>query len=209
MLLTGLEEVELGIMKSNEDETIAQADIYTLNAENGGPTEFQIQGLSPELSKVFGGDAPRRSTGRGTGNVNGSFNVDDFPSVVLHRILGMVQDESTSIWSMSSATEAPYVSVKIKSHGGDGKAIWMILPKVKFARGDINPKTNTETQQDSSDALTYTAQTRNSDGKPYLEGLESEGVTEAGIFKAAFGIDKSSTTTTKAPTTTTTTKAGQ
>jgi len=57
--------------------------------------------------------------------------------------------------------------------------------------------------------LTYTAQTRNSDGKPYLEGLESEGVTEAGIFKAAFGIDKSSTTTTKAPTTTTTTKAGQ
>lgn len=196
MLLTGLEEVELGVMKSNDDETITQKDIYTLNAKNGGPTEFQIQGLSPELSKVFGGDAARRSTGRGTGNINGSFNVDDFPSAVLHRILGMEQDQTTFIWSMSSTTEAPYVSVKIKSHGGDGKAIWMVLPKVKFSRGDINPKTNTEKQQDSSDSLTYTAQTRNSDGKPYLEGLESEGVTEAAIFKTAFGIEKSTTTTT-------------
>lgn len=207
MLLTGLEEVELGIMNSNDDETIDPKKIFTLNAATGGPTEFQIQGLSPELSKVFGGDAARRSTGRGTGNINGSFNVDDFPSNVLHPILGMVQDSTDKTWSVDSTTEAPYVSVKIKSHGGDGKAIWMILTKVKFARGDINPKTNTETQQDSSDALTYTGNVRNSDGKPYIEGLESEGVTEAAIFKKAFGIDKSTTTTTTKAVTTTTTKA--
>lgn len=187
MLLTGLEEVQVGIYNSNEDETITPENIYTLNAKNGGPTEFQIQNLSAEQSKVFGGDAARRTTGRGTGDVNGSFNVDDFPSEVLHKVLGMKQDES-KIWYTDTETEAPYASVKVKTHGGDGKAIWMVLPKVKFARGDVNPKTNTETQQDSSDQLTYKASNRASDKKAYLEALETEGVEESAVYQSAFGI---------------------
>lgn len=203
MLLVGLEEVRIGIMKSRDDETIDEKMTFILDGKNGGPTEFNIQNLSSDTEQVYGGDMLRRVTGRGNGQISATFNADDIPSSVLHAILGYKQNEN-KIWKVDKNTISPYCSVEVKTHDGDNKAAWLGLTKGQFSRGDVNPQTNTEKQTDATDSLTFTGLNRN-DGVAYVEGLESEGVTQETIDTELFGhlatnnIPDSTTTPTENP----------
>lgn len=185
MLLVGLEEVRIGIMNSRDDEKIAEDKTFILNGKNGGPTEFNIQNLSADTEQVYGGDMLRRVSGRGNGQVSATFNADDIPGEVLHALLGYTQNEN-KIWTVDKNTLAPYASVEVMTHDNNGKAIWLGLTKGQFSRGDVNPQTNTEKQTDATDSLTFTGLNRE-DGTAYVEGLESEGVTQEVMDTELFG----------------------
>lgn len=186
MLLTGLSEFRLGIMASREDETIDPKQTFLLNSKTGGPKELKISNLSADVEQVYGGDALRRTTGQGTGQVEATINADDIPSAVLHAILGYTRG-TDGTWAATTNTQAPYCAFEAMSHDVNGKKVYMGLVKGQFSRGDLNPQTNTEKQNDAQDELKFTALSR-ADGEVFVEGLEVEGVSQEAMDMKVFGV---------------------
>ncbi|MGX6466441.1 major tail protein [Leuconostoc falkenbergense] len=186
MLLTGLHAVLLVPYTSRAIDSDLDASKYILlNGSNGGPTQVNIQNLSATQTTQYGGDSAYLVIGSGNGQVSGSFNLLDFPFDKLNSVLGYTTDEK-GIAHHGNKTIAPYYAMYVLSHDKDGKAAWLGLPRVQFARGDVNPQTNNDNTVTSTDQLTWRGMNR-ADGDIFMQGTESTETTEADFQTALFG----------------------
>jgi phi13 family phage major tail protein len=186
MLLKGLSAVLLVPYESRAiDSDLDATNFILLNGSNGGPTQVNIQNLSAAQTTEYGGDSAYLVIGSGNGQVSGSFNLLDFPFDKLNSVLGYTTDEN-GIAHHGNKTIAPYYAMYVLSHDKDGKAAWMGLPRVQFARGDVNPQTNNDNTVISSDQLTWRGMNR-ADGDIYIQGSEQMKTTEEQFQTALFG----------------------
>lgn len=186
MLLTGLRAVMLVPYKSrNIDADLDPAKYILLNGSNGGPTQVNIQNLSATQNTQYGGDSAYIVIGSGSGQVSGSFNLLDFPFESLNNVLGYQTDEE-GIAHHGNKTIAPYYAMYVLSHDKNGVPAWLGVPRVQFARGDVNPQSNTDNTTTSTDQLTWRGMNR-ADGDIFLQGSGQMGTTKAQFQKALFG----------------------
>jgi len=186
MLLTGLHAVLLVPYTSRAIDSDLDASKYILlNGSNGGPTQVNIQNLSATQTTQYGGDSAYLVIGSGNGQVSGSFNLLDFPFDKLNSVLGYTTDDH-GIAHHGNKTIAPYYAMYVLSHDKDGKAAWLGLPRVQFARGDVNPQTNNDNTVTSTDQLTWRGMNRE-DGDIFMQGSEQMNTTEEQFQTALFG----------------------
>lgn len=186
MLLTGLHAVLLVPYTSRAiDSDLDVSKYILLNGSNGGPTQVNIQNLSATQTTQYGGDSAYLVIGSGNGQVSGSFNLLDFPFDKLNSVLGYTTDEH-GIAHHGNKTIAPYYAMYVLSHDKDGEAAWLGLPRVQFARGDVNPQTNNDNTVTSTDQLTWRGMNR-ADGDIFMQGSEQMNTTEEQFQTALFG----------------------
>lgn len=185
MLLTGLSAVLLVPYTDRTiNSTLDKTKYILLNGSNGGPTQVNIQNLSATQKTLYGGDSAYLVVGSGNGQVSGSFNLLDFPFDDLSKVLGYEVD-SDGIAHHGTKTIAPYYAMYVLSHDKDGKAAWLGLPRVQFARGDVNPQTSDDNTTTSADQLTWRGMNR-ANGDIFLQGSEAHGTTESQFQTALF-----------------------
>lgn len=186
MELQGLSAVLLVPFTDRDiNSTLDTSKYILLNGSNGGPTQVNIQNLSATQTTQYGGDSAYLVIGSGNGQVSGSFNLLDFPFDELNKVLGYKVDEN-GIAHHGTKTIAPYYAMYVQSHDKNGKAAWMGLPRVQFARGDVNPQTNNDNTVTSSDQLTWRGMNR-ADGDIYVQGAEAMNTTETQFQTVLFG----------------------
>ena len=186
MLLTGLHAVLLVPYTTRAiDSELDKSKYILLNGSNGGPTQVNIQNLSATQTTKYGGDSAYLVVGSGNGQVSGSFNLLDFPFDKLNDVLGYRTD-SQGIAHHGNQTIAPYYAMYVLSHDKDGKAAWLGLPRVQFARGDVNPQTNSDNTVTATDQLTWRGMNRK-DGDIFIQGSEQKKTTEEQFQTALFG----------------------
>lgn len=186
MLLTVLHAVLLVPYTSRAiDSDLDVSKYILLNGSNGGPTQVNIQNLSATQTTQYGGDSAYLVIGSGNGQVSGSFNLLDFPFDKLNSVLGYTTD-TNGIAHHGNKTIAPYYAMYVLSHDKDGKAAWLGLPRVQFARGDVNPQTNNDNTVTSTDQLTWRGMNRE-DGDIFMQGSEKMKTTEEQFQTALFG----------------------
>lgn len=184
MLLTGLSEVVIGVLK---DGKVATEDMYLLDSRTGGPTGVNIQGLNPQVEKLYGGDGIYLASSQGTGGVTVSVNALDLPQELVAKLTGMKKDETSGAYLVGNSTTPAEAAMMIRSHDKSGKSVYFGLFKGTFTRGDINPQTNEDKNKNATDTLTMTC-SPNENGDVYAEAIEGvDGVTtekfETLIFK--------------------------
>ncbi|MBU6001411.1 hypothetical protein KQ236_15255 [Lactococcus lactis] len=167
------------------DSELDKSKYILLNGSNGGPTQVNIQNLSATQTTKYGGDSAYLVIGSGNGQVSGSFNLLDFP---FDKLNGMFWDigqivRYCSSWQQDNCTVLRNVRIVTRQ---DGKAAWLGLPRVQFARGDVNPQTNSDNTVTATDQLTWRGMNRK-DGDIFIQGSEQKKTTETQFQTALFG----------------------
>jgi phi13 family phage major tail protein len=171
MLLQGLDTVIVGVHNGFGDSTISTENIWKLDSANGGPTGFSIKNLSPTVTKLYGGDGTYITASAGTGDIDITFNALDLPEKLIATAMGYQKDAVSGAWLHGKDSRPVPASLVAISHDKTGQAVVMGLFKGTFTRGDVNPQTNNNQTQNSTDSLTFSAM-QNAQGLAYAEGVE-------------------------------------
>jgi phi13 family phage major tail protein len=185
--LVGFESARIGIYNSFSDEHIAPEKILTIDAASGGTMGANIQNLNYAVTKQYASDIAYRISGKGHGDITCAFTAADIPPEIVNQITGAVKE--SGIYKVTKDTVAPYCSLLLISHdsGNPAKKIYLALLKGQFGYPDRNPQTNQAQETDVTDALTFTAIDRHSDGVAYAEGYEADTeFTEAAFLDFVF-----------------------
>lgn len=172
-MLVGFASARIGLFNSEDDEHVDPAKIFTIDSTQGGTLGANIQNLNYTPTINYASDVAYRVSGKGTGAVTCQLTASDIPIETLYEITGM-QKSVEGIYTLGKDTKAPYCALELISHDSDGKKVYLALLKGVFGFPDQNPQTNQAQETDQTDALTFTALNRKSDGLVFAEAFESD-----------------------------------
>lgn len=172
-MLVGFDSAKIGIFNSFSDEHVTAENIFTIDKTKGGTLGANIQNLnySPQIS--YASNVAYRISGKGHGAVTVAFTAMDIPQDLIAKITGATKN-AQGIYVVTKDTRAPYCSLMMQSQDADGKKVYLAVLKGQFGFPDRNPQTNNANETDYTDALTFTAIDRLSDGAAYAEGYEAD-----------------------------------
>lgn len=172
MATFGFEEIQIGI-HDGETETITK--VFTINAKEGGAIEAKLSGLQAQVNTLFASNVPFHASATGTGTPKLDLDIADLSEEATAAISGAVME--AGVIKLGSKTNAPYVSVILKSKGMKSDDIYIALLKGKFGHPDgANLKTAEDKGQeaDTTDSsLSGTFVNRKLDGFAYFKGRTS------------------------------------
>ncbi|MGM0117387.1 phage tail protein [Enterococcus sp. AZ189] len=152
--------------------------------KEGGPTSFDLTGLTKEAIKVFAGNVEYFISRKGTGNVAANFGLLDVPAKIEADILGFVEMDA-NIDGLGEETEPPYVAVVAESEDLYGVPVAFALVAGSFSRDGFSLATKTDEDfTPEAGEYVYTAMSRKitvGENTKMLKVLRAS--TEAGVEK--------------------------
>lgn len=111
----GFSKVSTRVLKSGLTPDIAKP-IRVMEGvpTKGGPTSFELTGLSKEAVKVFAGNREYYISAKGTGSVAANFGLLDVPAEIERELLGLISF-GEGIDAFGENTEPPYIAVVAES----------------------------------------------------------------------------------------------
>jgi phi13 family phage major tail protein len=177
--LVGFESARIGIFTSFSVEKVDPTKLFSINAQKGGTLGANIQNLNYTPTIQYASDVAYKVSGKGHGAVTVALTAIDIPPDVLNQITGATKNDK-GIYVVDKNTQAPYCALELISHDSDNKKVYLAVLKGQFGYPDRNPQTNNANETDYTDALTFTAIDRQSDGAVYAEAYEADATfTEA------------------------------
>ncbi len=137
---------KLSTRKLKEDLTPDEtAEIHVLEGipTKGGPTSFELTGLSKEAVKVYAGDREYYISAKGTGSVAANFGLLDVPNVIEQELLGLIVFKE-GIDAFGDATEPPYTAVVAEAEDLYGEPVAFAIVAGKFNRDGYSMATKTD-----------------------------------------------------------------
>lgn len=175
----GIERIRVALL--NEDETIDTSfgnnGIFDIDARTSrGATDATINGLAPQIDRIYGSNESVDVSSQGTGQVSATIGANDIPSDVVATLTGMDKDDETGAWSLSSHSKAPKAVMEvITTSERTGKDVHLAILKGMFTHGDINAQTNGSNPQRTTDKLSFTGLNRSSDHRVFATLNEGDG----------------------------------
>lgn len=111
----------------------------------GGPTSFDLTGLSKEVQKVFAGDREYWISAKGTGTVAANFGLLDVPVEIEQELLGLVIMQE-GIDGFGDDTEPPYTAAVVESEDLYGEPVAFAMLAGKFNRDGYSLATKTDAE---------------------------------------------------------------
>lgn len=141
----GFSTVSIRVLKSDlTPDTASQIRVLEGKQKEGGPTSFELTGLSKEVQKVFAGDREYWISAKGTGTVAANFGLLDVPSKIEQELLGLVTFNTGGIDGFGDDTEPPYVAVIAESEDLYGEPLAFAMLAGKFNRDGYSLATKTD-----------------------------------------------------------------
>lgn len=110
----------------------------------GGPTSFELTGLSKEAVKVFAGNREYYISAKGTGSVAANFGLLDVPAEIERELLGLITF-GEGIDAFGEKTEAPYIAVVAESEDlSTGEPVAFAMVGGKFNRDGFSLATKND-----------------------------------------------------------------
>lgn len=190
------------------DGGLSDDGVFEINAQTSlGTLQAAITGLAATATKIYGSNQNVDVSQQGVGNAQMTLSANDIPQEIVYKLAGMKKDKATKAWSLDANTRPPKAAVLLESQDSKGRPLYFAMTKGTFGPQEVTLNTNTETQQITTDALTFSALQRKSDSKVHLAWLPEDEPSLDEVLKAVFPEAKG--TTTKPTTTTTTTEASK
>ncbi|MGM0260415.1 phage tail protein [Enterococcus sp. AZ102] len=131
----GFNKLSLRVLnKDLTPSTTAPIRVLEGQQTEGGPTSFELTGLSKEIQKVFAGDREYWISSKGTGSVAANFGLLDVPVEVEQELLGLVTFNQKGIDGFGDDTDAPYVAAVAESEDLQGEPVAFAMLAGKFNR---------------------------------------------------------------------------
>ena len=116
-------------------DTSKQIRVLEGKQKEGGPTAFDLTGLSKEIQKVFAGDREYWIAAKGTGTVAANFGLLDVPVAIEQELLGLVTfGDDGGIDGFGDKTEPPYVATVAEAEDLYGEPVAFAMLAGKFNR---------------------------------------------------------------------------
>ena len=110
----------------------------------GGPTSFELTGLSKEAVKVFAGNREYYISAKGTGSVAANFGLLDVPAEIERELLGLITF-GEGIDAFGENTEPPYIAVVAESEDlSTGEPVAFAMVGGKFNRDGFSLATKND-----------------------------------------------------------------
>lgn len=140
----GFSRVSIRVLKSDlTPDTTKPIRIMEGKTKEGGPTDFDLTGLSKEAVKVFAGNNEYFIAAKGTGKVAANFKLLDVPLEIEQEILGLITF-GEGIDGFGDNTEPPYVAVVAEAEDLYGDKVAFALIAGKFNRDGYSLATTTD-----------------------------------------------------------------
>lgn len=142
----GFSTVSTRVLKSDlTPNTTKEIHIMKGIPKQGGPTSFELTGLSKEVKKVFAGDREYWISAKGTGTVAANFGLLDVPVKIEQELLGLVTfGTGGGIDGFGDATEPPYVAAVAEAEDLYGEPVAFAMLAGKFNRDGYSLATKTD-----------------------------------------------------------------
>lgn len=125
----GFSKVSTRVLKSDlTPDTTKEIRVMEGVPTEGGPTSFELTGLSKEAVRVFAGNREYYISAKGTGSVAANFGLLDVPAEIERELLGLITF-GEGIDAFGENTEPPYIAVVAESEDlstGDPVAFAMV-----------------------------------------------------------------------------------
>lgn len=192
----GIIDDDLETLVKGEDG-LTDEGIFEVNAQTSlGTLTAAITGLAPTATKIYGSNQNVDVSQQGVGNAQMTFSANDIPAEIVYKLAGMKKDEDTKAWYQDANTIPPKAAVVLESQDSKGNPLYFGLGKGTFGPEEVTLNTNTDTQQITTDSLTFSALQRKSDSKVYFAWQPED---EADIDDVLSVVFPESTTTTVNP----------
>lgn len=189
----GFQKAFVGIIDEDEEtlikgeEGLSESGVFEINAQSSlGTIQAAITGLAPTATKIWGSNQNVDVSQQGAGNAAMTLSANDIPANIVNKLAGMKQDESTKAWYLDATTKPAKSAVILQSQDSKGRPYYFALVKGTFGPEDVTLNTNTETQQITTDAMTFSALQRKKDSKVYLTWLPEDEPKIEDVLKAVF-----------------------
>lgn len=141
----GFSKVSTRTLKSDlTPDTTKEIHVLEGIPTEGGPTSFDLTGLSKEAVKVFAGDREYYISAKGTGSVAANFGLLDVPTAIEQEILGLIVFQE-GIDAFGDKTEPPYTAVVAESEDlSSGEPVAFAIVAGKFNRDGYSLATKTD-----------------------------------------------------------------
>lgn len=141
----GFSTVSTRVLKSDlTPDTTKEIRVMKGIPKEGGPTSFELTGLSKEIQKVFAGNREYWISAKGTGSVAANFGLLDVPVVIEQELLGLTVFGESGIDGFGDDTEPPYVAAVAEAEDLYGEPLAFALLAGKFNRDGYSLATKTD-----------------------------------------------------------------
>ncbi|MDD0822659.1 MULTISPECIES: major tail protein [Bacillus] len=182
MASIGFDGIQVGI---HEGDTEIVKEVIDITTE-AGAIEAQISGLGAQMNTTYANNVPFYVSAVGTGTPELTLQVADLGSEVVNKILGVTYENG--IEKLGANTEAPYISIVLKSKARSGADLYIALLKGKMAYPDQNLATSTDSGAElNTDEITGTFQARKLDKQVLFKARsDNEGFTKEEFDRLVF-----------------------
>lgn len=140
----GFSKVSIRVLKDDlTPDTTKAIRVLEGVPTKGGPTSFELTGLSKEAVKVFAGNREYYISAKGTGTVAANFGLLDVPASVEQEILGLVVF-GDGIDAFGENTNPPYIAVVAEAEDLYGEPVAFAMVAGKFNRDGYSLATATD-----------------------------------------------------------------
>ena len=141
----GFSKLSTRVLKDDlTPDTTATIQVLDGTKKEGGPTSFDLTGLTKEAQKVYAGDREYWISAKGTGSVAANFGLLDVPTEIEQELLGLVVFNTGGIDGFGDDTEPPYVAVIAESEDLYGEPVAFAMLAGKFNRDGFSLATKTD-----------------------------------------------------------------
>ena len=126
-----------------EPDTAAEIHVLEGKQKEGGPTAFDLTGLSKEAVKVFAGNVEYYLARKGTGSVAANFGLLDVPVEVEQEILGLIK-MAEGIDGFGDETEPPYMAAVAEAEDLYGEPVAFAMVAGSFNRDGFSLATKND-----------------------------------------------------------------
>lgn len=126
-----------------EPDTTTQVHVLEGKQKEGGPTAFDLTGLSKEAVKVFAGNVEYYLARKGTGSVAANFGLLDVPVEIEQEILGLIK-MAEGIDGFGDETEPPYMAAVAEAEDLYGEPVAFAMVAGSFNRDGFSLATKND-----------------------------------------------------------------
>lgn len=126
-----------------EPDTTTQVHVLEGKQKEGGPTAFDLTGLSKEAVKVFAGNVEYYLARKGTGSVAANFGLLDVPVEIEQEILGLIK-MAEGIDGFGDETEPPYMAAVAEAEDLYGEPVAFAMVAGSFNRDGFSLATRSD-----------------------------------------------------------------
>jgi Bacterial Ig-like domain (group 2)./Phage major tail protein. len=152
---------------------LSTTGLFTADAKTSmGVTQANITGLTATMQKIWGSN---QVTDNSIGNPQPQavLSTNNLPHDILNRLVGREKGENGDYTSYTKAIPDAALIITMQEVS-NLKPIHIVFFHGNYTPGEINAQTNNNNEQRTLDQLTFSANTRNSDGANYKIYYESE-----------------------------------